>query len=117
MNTKSIRTLIVPALIGLAFALTVPTISAQEKTPTEKAPKAKRGDANKDGVVSEEEKAAAKAAREKKAEAKALDKYDANKNGVLDPEEKAQKEADDKANREKKKADHAEKKAAEPKEN
>ena len=120
MYTKSIRTLIVPALIGLAFALTIPTISAQEKAPTEKTPKAKRGDANKDGVVSEEEKAAAKAESAKKKaerETKAFAKYDANKNGVLDPDEKAQQEADRKAEREKKKADHAEKKAAEPKEN
>ena len=113
MNTKFLRTLILPALTGLAFALTIPTISADEKAPTEKTPKAKRGDANKDGVVSEEEKAAAKAAREKKA----LAKYDANKNGVLDPEEKAQQEADRKADREKKKAEHPEKKGTEPKEN
>ena len=46
MNTKFLRTLILPALTGLAFALTIPTISADEKAPTEKAPKAKRGDAN-----------------------------------------------------------------------
>lgn len=117
MNTKFLRTLILPALTGLAFALTIPTISADEKAPTEKTPKAKRGDANKDGVVSEEEKAAAKAARDKKAEAKALAKYDANKNGVLDPEEKAQQEADRKADREKKKAEHSEKKGTEPKVN
>ena len=113
MNTKFLRTLILPALTGLAFALTIPTISADEKAPTGKAPKAKREDANKDGVVSEEEKAAAKAARDKKA----LAKYDANKNGVLDPEEKAQQEADRKADREKKKAEHSEKKGTEPKVN
>ena len=112
MKFKLLRALILPTLTGLAFALMIPTISAQEKAPKEKTSRANKVDANKDGVVSEEEKSAAKAGREKKAEAKALAKYDANKNGVLDPEEKAQMEAD----REKKKPEHREKKGSEPKE-
>src|SRR3954470_17804701 len=49
-------------------------------------------DANHNGVLDPEEKAAAKAdweAHRKEREAKLLEKYDANHNGVLDPEEKA----------------------------
>lgn len=115
MNTAILRRMIVPALLALALAGMVSTASAEDTAPKEKTPKIKKADADKDGVVSDAEKAAAKAEREKKAEAKALAKYDANKNGVLDADEKAKMDADKKAEREKHKAEKAEKSADKPK--
>jgi hypothetical protein len=65
-------------------------------------------DVNKDGKLDEQERAAMKADRAAKRQARLLDKYDANKNGQLDPEE----EAVHKADLEKRRAARAEKKKA-----
>lgn len=102
--------MILPAVLTLALAGMVTTASAEDAAPKEKAPRVKKADTDKDGVVSEAEKAAAKAERDAKkaaAAAKQLEKYDANKNGVLDPEEKAAMEADKHAAQEKAKAKKA----------
>lgn len=112
MNTTFLRKMILPAVLTLALAGMVTTASAEDTAPKEKTPRMKQADTDKDGVVSEAEKAAAKVESEKKkaaAAAKQLEKYDANKNGVLDPEEKATMEADKQAAREKAKAKKAEK--------
>ena len=117
MKNTNLRRMFLSALLTVGLTGMVATASAVENESKEKAPRAKRGDANKDGVVTPEEKAAATAESERKkaeAAAKQLEKYDANKNGVLDPEEKAAIEADQQAAREKaaaKKAEKAERKA------
>jgi 3-methyladenine DNA glycosylase/8-oxoguanine DNA glycosylase len=72
-------------------------------------------DVNKDGKLDEQERAAMKADRAAKRQARLLAKYDANKNGQLDPEEEAVHKADVEKRRaaraEKKKAKEAEKAA------
>ena len=120
MKNKYPPLLLLAAAFTLAIAIAIPSVSADEKTPKGKAPRFKKADTNKDGVVSEGEtevaKEAAKVQRQKRKEAQDaldLEKYDANKNGVLDPDEKATLAADRKADREKKKAEKAAKDTSE----
>jgi len=71
-------------------------------------------DADKDGKLSEEEKAAAKEGAKAKAKATRdanLDKYDANGDGKLDAEERAAKKAAEQAAKEARKAEREAKKA------
>ena len=72
-------------------------------------------DVNKDGKLDEQERAAMKADRAAKRQARLLAKYDANKNGQLDPAEEAKHQEDlakhRQARAEKKKAKAAEKAA------
>ena len=87
------------ALALLALALFVGPAAVQaEEAPEKKLTKnQEKYDADKDGKLNDEEKAAAKAgAREKARETKEanLAKYDANKNGKMDEEERAQKKTD-----------------------
>lgn len=75
-------------------------------------------DTNKDGKLDEQERAAMKADRAAKRQARLLAKYDVNKNGQLDPDEQAKCDADREARRlkaaERRKAKAAEKAAAAP---
>lgn len=115
MNPHTPRSLLAVALLALSAVFLVTPASADDKPAPDKPVRgAKKYDADKDGQLSDEEKARmkedAKAHRDELKE-KALEKYDANKNGKLDPEEKAQREADRKAEKEKRQAEHEAKKA------
>jgi hypothetical protein len=104
-----------PALLALAL-LAGPSALRAEDAPEKKLTKnQEKYDADKDGKLNDEEKAAAKAAaREKAKETKEanLAKYDANKNGKLDDPERAQKKADEEAAKEARKAERDAKKLA-----
>ena len=95
----------------LALLAAAPRATADESAPSSDKPLSKakeKYDTDKDGKLSEEEKARMKEdKKEQRAEAHklALAKYDANHNGKLDPEEKAKMKADEKAEREAKKAE------------
>ncbi|MBI3884874.1 MAG: hypothetical protein HY302_03990 [Opitutae bacterium] len=107
MNTKNCRRQLALAWVTLALATMGTPASAGDQTPREKPPRIKKADADKDGVVSDAEKAAAKAERDRKKadfDAKMLERYDADKNGALDANERAKMIADRKAEREKEKA-------------
>jgi hypothetical protein len=100
---KEIRTILKIALgllaLGLLFA---PSRSTAAETPPEKKlTKAKeKYDVDKDGKLSDEEKAKAKedaSAKAKQTKEENLAKYDANKDGKLDDAEKAVKKADEDA--------------------
>jgi|GEM_PF-6614239 len=111
------RSLIVLAGCGawiMASVLMSATASAGDK-PAQAEPKScavnhrnEQYDVNKDGKLDEQERAAMKADRAAKRQARLLAKYDANKNGQLDPEE----ETVHKADVEKRRAARAEKKKA-----
>ena len=114
MKTSSSVRRIALGLLALAL-LVVPTlVLAQE--PREKLSKAKeKYDADKDGKLSDEEKANARdAARAKAKETREenLAKYDANKDGKLDADERAKKKADEEAAKEARKAEREAKRAA-----
>jgi Ca2+-binding EF-hand superfamily protein len=119
---KNVRFLlsIALAMLALAFVLTPLTSRAEDAAPEKKLSKAKeKFDADKDGKLNDEEKAAAKEAAVAKAKQtreenlkKALEKYDANGNGKLDDDEKAKMKADEQAELEARKAEKAAKKAA-----
>ncbi|WP_438482073.1 hypothetical protein [Oleiharenicola lentus] len=115
---KATRSLWTIALGLLALAIAAPATSfAQEGHKEKKPSKAtlEQYDANKDGVLSEEENAAAKAGAAAKAKATKeanLAKYDADKDGKLSESEKATKKADDDAAKAAKKAEKDAKKAA-----
>ena len=87
------RYVIVPAL-ALALLVAAPLVRAEVTAPVKEKTKEKvkeKYDTDKDGKLSDEEKAKLKAdAKEKREELKkiALEKYDANHNGKLDPDEK-----------------------------
>ena len=96
-------------LLALLFAGTV--VGAQEEAAKEKKPSKEtmeKFDANKDGMLDDAEKAAAKAAATEKSKAtKEANhaKYDANQDGTLDDAEKAAMKADQEAKRDAKKAE------------
>jgi hypothetical protein len=108
------------AMLALVFVLTPSTSRAEDTAPEKKLSKSKeKFDADKDGKLNDEEKAAAKEAAVAKAKQtreenlkKALEKYDANGNGKLDDDEKAKMKADEQAELVARKAEKAEKKAA-----
>lgn len=98
------------ALALLALSLTPKILTAEEgSSKSTKPSKAtlEKYDADKDGVLNDEEKAKAKAAAKEKAKhtkEENLAKYDANKDGKLDDAEKAAKKADEDAAKAAKKA-------------
>jgi hypothetical protein len=108
-NSFLYKWITVLACFSLAFVVSG---YSQEKTSEPKAPSKaalKKYDADKDGKLSDEEKAKGKAeAKEKseKAKKEALAKYDANANGKLDPEEKEKMKAEQMAEKEARKAQH-----------
>ncbi len=105
---------LVPALLALALVAVPASLFADagEKKLTKSQ---QQYDADKDGKLSEEEKAAAKEGAKAKAQATRdsnREKYDANGDGKLDKEERAQKKADEQAAKEARKAEREAKKAA-----
>jgi hypothetical protein len=105
---------LVPALLALTL-LVAPAALIAEGSPEKKLTKTQRQhDADKDGKLSEEEKAAAKEAAKAKAKATReanREKYDANGDGKLDKDERAKKNADEQAAKEARKAEREAKKA------
>ncbi len=78
-----------------AVLFTPATATAGEKAKDKPVtPKTEQYDANKDGVLDEQECATMKAEKAAKRHANLLKKYDANKNGQLEPEEEAKHQAD-----------------------
>ena len=116
MKTIRIIPIIAPGLLALAL-LAVPA-SARAEDPQKDKPLTKnqqKYDADKDGQLNDEEKAAAKAAAAAKAKhtrEENLAKYDANQDGKLDDEEKARKSADEQAAKAAAKAEREAKKVA-----
>jgi hypothetical protein len=110
---------VAPALLALTLMVN-PLILRAEGEAKGKLSKAKEQyDANKDGQLNDEEKAAAKAgatAKAKETRETNLAKYDANQDGKLDADERARKKADEQsardAEREAKKAERQAKKTA-----
>ncbi len=96
-------------LLALSFIPAV--LSAEDTVTKEKKPSKatlEKYDTNKDGQLSDEEKAKAKEAAKEKAKhtrEATLAKYDANKDGKLEDTEKAAKKADEEAARAEKKAE------------
>jgi len=98
-------------LLALALIAIPPAVHAED-SPKGKLSKTKeKYDVDKDGMLNEEEQAAAREGAKAKAKAtreenqkKALARYDANGNGRLDDDELARKKADDLAAKEKEKA-------------
>ena len=115
---KSIRTTLIIAPGLLALALMAAPASARAEDAAKDKPLTKnqqKYDADHDGKLSDDEKAAAKEGAKAKAKAtreENLAKYDANKDGKLDDEEKAKKKADEAAAHEARKAERETKKAA-----
>jgi hypothetical protein len=106
-----------PALLALALLVTVPAFAA-EPAAAEKEKKLTKNqekyDADRDGKLSDEEKAAAKAAATAKAKETReanLAKYDADKDGKLSDEEKSRKKADEDAAKAASKAEREAKKS------
>lgn len=114
MKNQRYLSRLAPALLALAL-LAVPAVLRAEDAAEKKLTKnQQKYDADKDGKLSEEEKAAAKAAaREKGKETKEanLAKYDANKDGKMDDEERARKKADEQAAKDERKAEREARKA------
>ncbi len=106
--------LIAPALLALVL-IAPAALRAEEAKPDKKLTKnQEKYDADKDGKLNDEEKAAAKQAARDKAKATHeanLAKYDANKDGKLDDEEKAKKHADEQAEKDARKAEREARKA------
>jgi hypothetical protein len=103
----------VPALLALALMVSPLILRAEGEAKLSKA-KAQY-DADKDGKLSDEEKAAAKEgakAKAKETREANLKKYDANGDGKLDAEERAKRKADEQAALEAKKAEREAQKAA-----
>ena len=100
---KIIRTIPIIAPGLLALALLAAPASARAEEPAKEKPLTKnqqKYDADKDGKLNDEEKAAAKAAaaaKSKQTREENLAKYDANHDGKLDDDERAKKTADEQA--------------------
>jgi Ca2+-binding EF-hand superfamily protein len=117
--TRSIL-ILAPGLLALSFLFAPLAAPAEETAPEKKLTKAQeKYDTDKDGKLSDEEKARAKEDTAAKAKLtrdehlkQALAKYDANQNGKLDDDEKARMKADEAAAKEARKAEKEAKKAA-----
>ena len=106
---------VVPALLALTLMVTPLALRAESEAAKKLSKNQEKYDADKDGKLSDEEKAAAKEgakAKAKETREANLKKYDANGDGKLDPEEKAKKKADDQAEHETAKAEREARKAA-----
>ena len=105
----------VPALLALALLVT-PLALRAEGEASQKLSKAKeKYDADKDGKLNDDEKAAAKeGAKAKAKETREANKakYDANQDGKLDADERARKKAQEQTALEAKKAEREARKAA-----
>ena len=108
---KKLRSVLTLALGSLALSFLRAPLStrAEDPAPEKKLTKAKeKYDADKDGKLSDEEKARAKAdtaAKARQTREEHLAKYDTNKDGKLDDAEKAVKKADEEAAKAAKKAE------------
>lgn len=112
----------VPALLALVLMVTPLALRAESEAARKLSKNQEKYDADKDGKLSDDEKAAAKEgakAKAKETREANLQKYDANTDGKLDADERAKKKADEqaahdarKAEREAKKAERDAKKAA-----
>ncbi len=115
MNKKRLP-YIAPALLALAVLIAPLTLRAEEAAKEKPLTKAKeKYDADRDGKLSDEEKAAAKEgakAKAKETREENLEKYDANKDGKLDKEERAKQKADEQAEHDARKAEREAKRAA-----
>lgn len=103
------------ALLALALTVLPAALHAEEASGKKLTKNQQKYDADQDGKLSEEEKAAAKeAAKAKGKETREanLDKYDANKDGKLDADERAKKKSDEQTEKESRKAERDAKKAA-----
>lgn len=103
-----------PVLLALVLSVGAFPLFAEESAEKKLTKNQQQYDADKDGKLSDEEKAAAKEAAKAKAKEtreENLEKYDANKDGKLDKEERAQKKADEEAAKEARKAEREAKKA------
>lgn len=113
---KNLRTPhIASALLALAVLVAPLTLRAEEAKEKPLSKVKEKYDADKDGRLSETEKAAAKEgakAKAKETREENLEKYDANKDGKLDKEERAKQKADAEAEYAAQKAGRAAKKAA-----
>jgi hypothetical protein len=104
--------LALPALLFVTTLATAEEGAAKENKPSKET--LAKYDANKDGMLDDAEKAAAKAgaaAKAKETKEANLAKYDANKDGKLDETEKAARKADEDAMKAAKKAEKEAKKA------
>ena len=115
---KTIRkiTLIAPGFLALVL-LAVPAVARAEEAVKDKplTKNQQKYDADHDGKLNDEERAAAKEgakAKAKETREANLAKYDVNKNGKLDDDERAQKKADEQAEHDAHKADRDAKKTA-----
>jgi Ca2+-binding EF-hand superfamily protein len=119
---KELRSMLKIALglLALSFLLAPLTSNAEEAAPEKKLTKSQeKYDADKDGKLSDEEKAKAREDNAAKARLrheenmkKLLEKYDANKDGKLDDDEKAKMKADEDEARAARKAEREARKAA-----
>ena len=104
------------ALLALLLICPSTSLTAEDAPPDKKLTKNQQQyDADKDGKLNDEEKAAAKEAAKAKAKETReanLEKYDANKDGKLDEQERARKKADEESAKDAKKAEREAKKAA-----
>ena len=106
---------VVPALLALTLMVTPLALRAESEAAKKLSKNQEKYDADKDGKLSDEEKAAAKEgakAKAKETREANLKKYDANGDGKLEPEEKAKKKADDQAEHDAAKAEREARKAA-----
>lgn len=106
---------LVPALLALAMMVSPLALRAEGEAKG-KLSKAKQPyDADQDGQLNDQEKAAAKeGAKAKAAETRQanLAKYDGNQDGKLDADERAKKKADEQAEKEARRLEREAKKAA-----
>src|SRR5690242_9365449 len=101
-------------ILALLFGVTFAVAAEGEKERKPSKQTLEKYDVNKDGVLDDTEKAAAKAgaaAKAKETKEANLAKYDANKDGKLDDTEKAARKADEDAAKAAKKAEKEAKKA------
>ncbi len=115
MKSHTLLRLIALALLALLLFSNATPLAAEDAPPEKKLTKNQQQyDADGDGKLSDEEKAAAKEgakAKAKETREANLEKYDANKDGKLDEQERAQKKADEEAAKEAKKAEREARKA------
>ena len=117
MKTKHPLYRFAPALLALLL-LAVPSVLLADDAPAKEKKLTKnqeKYDADKDGRLNDEEKAAAKEgakAKAKETREANLAKYDADKDGKLSEEERMQKKADEAAAKEARKAERDAQKSA-----
>jgi hypothetical protein len=114
MKTIRKTLIIAPGLLALAL-LAAPAGAEETKKEKTLTKNQQKYDADKDGKLNDDEKAAAKEgakAKAKQTREENLAKYDANHDGKLDADEKARKQADEEAAKAAAKAEREAKKVA-----